>query len=137
MAIAAGVTEVIEVIVPFYLNIRSIILNIDAGELTYRAIAGATETDPFTPISTVFPANTRSDAPVHTPEMKLGAGGKITGGVVTNLSRFKTGTNNQRESIIDEAAGLRGTGAGVVHLSLENTGNSTVPVVIYADWAEL
>jgi hypothetical protein len=134
--IAQGATLTFEVIIPSDVYIESIALNIDSGHVEYRSFAGGTPSGTFTEIDTIFNRNTRSDVPAYTRQLTAAIGGSVTGGVLTEVARVKTGTNNQRVSILEAAQTKRGTGAGTYYLTLENIGSSAVEGVFYVNWSE-
>lgn len=138
-SLISGASLVIQVVSPIDFIISAIILSVDSGEIKYTSIGGATEATPFTPVTNIFPKNTRSDIKEpYVGKVTAGQGGTYSGGLVTDTAKVKTGTNAQRFSIVEQAQGERGVGAGTYYIVLENTsGSQAAEGVFYAHWNEL
>ena len=134
--IPSGESAVLEIFVPVDIYLDTITLNIDAGHARYSSRVGATSTGASTLLTTVFSTNTRADAGVYTRQLIPSIVDGFTGGIELDVARVKTGSNNQRVSVIEQAQTKRGIGAATYHLIIENVGNSDVTGVIYSHWAE-
>lgn len=136
--LVAGAELIIQIVSPINFDITGIVLSVDAGEVRYESISGATELTAFAPITTIFSKNTRSDAPIYTRVVTAGVGGIISGGLVLDVAKVKTGTNAQRFSIVEQAQGHRHVGAGTYYVRLTNTSNSQdASGIFYAHWDEV
>jgi len=134
--IPSGQSLFIEIVIPTDIYLDRIVLDIDAGHARYSSLAGATSTGASAPLPTVFPTNQRSDAGVYTRGLMPSIVDGVTGGIELDVARVKTGQNNQRTSVLEDAVGKRGYPAGTYHLVVENIGTGSVTGVLYAHWAE-
>lgn len=129
-----GEELVFKIVAPndFYLD--SIVLNLNSGSIEYMSKLGGVEGGVFTPLETIFPLNGRNDVPAYTRLIQVSAGGTVTGGIVFDMISVKTGTNNQRISITEEAGSKRGIAAGTYYLVVKATANTSG--ILYSNWTE-
>ena len=136
-SLASGAVETIQVISPINFTLDDVILTVDEGEILYESYGLAAEGVAFTPLPTIYNKNTRDDVPAYTRQVTAAIGGTFTGGVLLDVAKVKTGTNNQRVSIVEQAQGVRMVGPGTYYIRLTNTSNSqNSSGVFYSHWEE-
>lgn len=131
-----GETLTVKIEVPIDIYVTNVVVNVSEGALRYASYFGGTEGGTFNEITTVVNKNKRSDAGQYTRQVKAYIGGTVTGGFQTDVAQVRTGTNNQRVSIIESTQSKRGIAAGDYYLTFENTGNNVATGVIYTFWTE-
>lgn len=133
-----GESFVIKVATPINITLFDLALNIDSGSVRYYSVVGGTEGGTFSPVQTIFPKNNRDDrpSPFYVSQVSVSIGGTVTGGVVTDIARIKTGTNKQRSSVLEQTQSIRGVSPNTYYLVIENNGNSDATGVFYAFWEE-
>lgn len=131
-----GQEQIIKIVVPSDIYLNDLVINLDNGALRYEAINAPIESGIFAEIGTVFNTNNRTDAKVKANQVKAYTGGSITGGVVADLALIRTGTNNQRQSVVESTQSARGIAAGDYYVKLLNVGNGDINGVFYANWTE-
>lgn len=135
-SILSGQEDIIKIETPIDLYITNITLNLSDGSVRYSVLVGGTEGGVFTEIQTILNKNNRSDAAQYTRQTQAYAGGNLTGGSEIDVAQIRTGTNNQRVSIIESAQSKRGVAAGTYYIKIENNGNGTAEGVLYTFWTE-
>jgi len=135
--LADGEVRTFEIETPIDIDVTSIALNVDAGEVEYQNQVIPTTVGGFVDLLPFFRLNSRTDVtePAYTARTIIRTGGTISGGVEIDRAVVRTGTNNQRASIIEEAQSRRGASPGTYYISLVGGANNT-KYTLYATWEE-
>ena len=132
-----GESYTIKIISPINFNLTDLLINIESGGVRYESILLPTSESGFIDPIEVRPLNIRNDkTEQNTASVTAFGGGDIVGGVIADVALIKTGTNNQRTSIVDGGRTIRGLPPGTYYVRVTATSNSTIGVM-YAGWDEI
>lgn len=113
-------------------------LTVDSGGIRFTAYTGGTESDTWTPVTTVIPKNFMSSAPHYTRQVSIDTGGTLTGGNLREVVRLVSpGSTAHHATVSGGNQTERGLSAGIYYLQLENIANSGASTGVYTiTWAE-
>jgi hypothetical protein len=139
--LAIAQSKIVKVVAPVDFDVTALMLSVDSGNVRYESLTGVTDNDDFTPLTTSYNKNQRSDAPAYTQQLVLFEDGTlddVSGEIILDTVTMRTGSEVDRFKIIRDPQDRRGYGAATFYFRITNL-SATSPVSggLYVSWDEL
>lgn len=136
-SLAGNEAYALEITTLVNVDVTSILVQLSAGEVEYQNIVLPDTATGFTDVRPAFKLNTRTNAgdPTYVSQLTILGGGVIIGGVEVDQAIIRTGSNNQRSSIVEQTQARRGAPPGIYYILL-TAGGQGCDFTLYSTWEE-